>query len=139
MDCRLWSRRAVLVSGSVLTASLAMGAERVMASGETLARDAVVWGFPLVFFGLYLDAAMTNGVAFNRFYIASDIADAHSKAVGPNIDTLNGRAWLDLDAGPQVIGVPDTGNRYYTIQLQDMYMNSFAFACRHRSRDAHVC
>ncbi len=97
---------------------------------RALAEEAVIWGFPLVFFGLYLDAAVANGVSFNRFYMASRIADARSKAVGPNIDTLNGRAWLDLDQGPQVIAVPDTADRYYTIQLQDMFMNSFAYVGR---------
>lgn len=97
---------------------------------HALAEDAAIWGFPLVFFGLYLDAAKANGVAFNRFYMASRIANAQSKAVGPNIDTLNGRAWLDLDQGPQVISVPDTADRYYTVQLQDMYMNSFAYIGR---------
>jgi hypothetical protein len=97
---------------------------------SVLAEEATVWGFPLVFFGLYLDAAVANGVVFNRFYMASQIADARSRAVGPNIDTLNGRAWLDLEQGPQVIAVPDTGNRYYTVQLQDMYMNSFAYIGR---------
>lgn len=109
-----------------------MGARPATAGPEmqTLAEDAVVWGFPLVFFGLYLDAAIANGVAFNRFYMASQIADAQSRAVGPNIDTLNGRAWLDLDDGPQVMSVPDTADRYYTIQLQDMYMNSFAYIGR---------
>ncbi len=95
-----------------------------------LAEEAAIWGFPLVFFGLYLDAAAAGGVAFNRFYMASRIADARSRAVGPNIDTLNGRAWLDLDHGPQVIAVPDTADRYYTVQLQDMYMNSFAYIGR---------
>ncbi len=97
---------------------------------RALAEDAAIWGFPLVFFGLYLDAAIDNGVTFNRFYMASRIANAQSKAVGPNIDTLNGRAWLDLAEGPQVIAVPDTADRYYTIQLQDMYMNSFAYIGR---------
>lgn len=108
------------------------GSKVSMASTDlrALAEEAVIWGFPLVFFGLYLDAAVANGVSFNRFHMASRIADARSKAVGPNIDTLNGRAWLDLDQGPQVIAVPDTADRYYTIQLQDMFMNSFAYIGR---------
>ena len=95
-----------------------------------LAREAVVWGLPLVLFGRYLDAAVANGVEFNRFYMSSELASPQSRAVGPNIDTLNGRAWIDLGQGPQVIGVPDTAYRYYTVQLQDMYMNSFAYIGR---------
>jgi len=127
-----WSRRDMLAASALAPAALAFGAGRAMAETDLrqLADDAAIWGFPLVFFGLYLDAAMANGVAFNRFYMASRIADAKSKAVGPNIDTLNGRAWLDLDREPQVIAVPDTADRYYTVQLQDMYMNSFAYIGR---------
>jgi hypothetical protein len=84
---------------------------------RALARDAVVWGLPLVLFGRYLDAAVANGVRFNDFYMSADVATPRSRAVGPNIDTLDGRAWIDLTAGPQVIGVPDTADRYYTVQL----------------------
>lgn len=132
MGSRLVSRRAVLAGSLLSSASLALGHSPLMAATDprALAGQAAIWGFPLVFFGLYLDAAQANGIAFNRFYMASGIADARSKAVGPNIDTLNGRAWLDLDGGPQVIAVPDTADRYFTIQLQDMWMNSFAYIGR---------
>lgn len=95
-----------------------------------LAEEAVVWGFPLMMAGRYLDAAIANGVEFNLFHLSADIASAKSSGVGSNIDTLNGLAWLDLTRGPVVIGVPDTADRYYTIQLQDMYMNSFAYVGR---------
>ena len=132
MESGQWSRRTVLAGGSAAAAALVMGADPVIAGPgySSLAEEAVVWGFPLVFFGLYLDAAIANGVAFNRFSMSSQVANARSKAVGPNIDTLNGRAWLDLAAGPQVIAVPDTADRYYTVQLQDMYMNSFSYIGR---------
>ena len=95
-----------------------------------LARDAVVWGFPLVLMGRYLAAADTGAVPFNRFFMNTEVATPKSHAVGPNIDTLNGRAWLDLDQGPQVISVPDTDDRYYCVHLQDVYTNSFAYIGR---------
>jgi hypothetical protein len=95
-----------------------------------LARDEVIWGLPLVLFGRYLDAAIAASVPFNRFFMNTETATPLSHAVGPNIDTLNGRAWLDLSEGPQVIGVPDMADRYYSVQLQDMYMNSFAYIGR---------
>ena len=50
--------------------------------------------------------------------------------VGPNIDTLYGFSWLDLAAEPQVIEVPETHDRYYSIQLIDAYQNSFAYIGR---------
>jgi hypothetical protein len=95
-----------------------------------LAQDAVIWGLPLVMMGRYLQAAESGAAPFNRLFMNTDIATPQSHAVGPNIDTLNGRAWLDLSGEPQVIGVPATADRYYCIQLQDMYMNSFAYLGR---------
>jgi hypothetical protein len=95
-----------------------------------LAQATVVWGLPLVMMGRYLEAAETGGVPFDTFFMNTEVATPQSRAVGPNIDTLNGRAWLDLTAGPQVIVTPDTDDRYYSVQLQDMYMNSFAYVGR---------
>lgn len=96
----------------------------------SLAKEAVVWGFPLVMMSRYLEAVETGGVPYNQFFMNTEVATPQSSAVGPNIDTLNGRAWLDLTGGPQVIETPDTNDRYYSVQLQDMYMNSFAYIGR---------
>ncbi len=49
-----------------------------------------------------------------------------SRVVTPNHDTLYLNAWLDLDAGPLVIDVPDTDGRYYVLGLLDFYTNPFA-------------
>lgn len=98
-----------------------------LGSSALLAEDVVVWGLPLVMMSRYLAAAVEADVPFNRFFMNDAIATPRSDAVGPNIDTLNGRAWLDLDAGPVVIGVPEIVDRYYSVQLQDLYMNSFAY------------
>jgi hypothetical protein len=106
------------------------GAPPAGSTRGALAQEAVVWGLPLVLFGRYLDAAVDASVPFNQFFINNQIASPRSRAVGPNIDTLNGRAWLDLSEEPQVIFVPDTADRYYSIQFQDMYMNSFAYVGR---------
>jgi hypothetical protein len=100
------------------------------ADRAALAQAAAVWGLPLVMMGRYLEAAESGGVPFNQFFMNTEVATPQSRAVGPNIDTLNGRAWLDLTAGPQVIVTPDTDDRYYSVQLQDLYMNSFAYIGR---------
>ena len=47
--------------------------------------------------------------------------------VSPNVDTAYTVGWIDLTSGPVVISVPDTGGRYYTIQLMDAYSNSYAY------------
>lgn len=49
-----------------------------------------------------------------------------SRVVTPNNDTLYTNAWLDLGAGPLVVDVPDTGDRYYVLGLLDFYTEPFA-------------
>lgn len=49
-----------------------------------------------------------------------------SRVVMPNNDTLYVNAWIDLSAGPVVIRLPDTGDRYYVLGMLDYYTNPFA-------------
>jgi hypothetical protein len=95
-----------------------------------LAQDAFIWGLPLVLMNRSLDVSQAAGLPFNQFFTTTELAIPAYRQIGPNVDTLMGHAWLDLSDGPQVIGVPDTNDRYYSIQLQDMYMNSFAYIGR---------
>ena len=81
---------------------------------------------PLVLMARSLGVSTKAGLPFNQIFITPELALPEYRQVGPNIDTLMGHAWLDLGGEPQIIGVPDSGERYYSIQLQDMYMNSFA-------------
>lgn len=46
-------------------------------------------------------------------------------AATPNNDTLYTLAFLDLSQAPLIIEVPAMGERYYTIQLADMYATNF--------------
>jgi hypothetical protein len=52
---------------------------------------------------------------------------ADETTVSPNVDTAYSVGWIDLTSGPIVISVPDTGGRFYTIQLMDAYSNSFSY------------
>ena len=47
--------------------------------------------------------------------------------VSPNVDTAYTVGWIDLTSGPVVISVPNTDERFYTIQLMDAYSNSFSY------------
>src|SRR5262249_48529579 len=46
--------------------------------------------------------------------------------VGLNVDTLYSSAFIDLENGPATVILPPTGERYISLQLIDMYTNTFA-------------
>lgn len=48
-----------------------------------------------------------------------------SRVVTPNYDTLYSNLWLDLTAGPRILNVPDTADRYYVLGFLDAYTNPF--------------
>jgi len=113
-------------AAALLPGTLTFAAEDLSA----LAQQAFVWGLPLVLSGRYIDLAAKAGLAFNQFYLSPDLATPATHAAGPNIDTLYGFAWLDLSSGPEVIAVPDTQDRYYSVQLLDLYGDAFAYIGR---------
>lgn len=93
---------------------------------ELVATQAYLYGMPLV--GMYellhaqvLDAP-TRTAGFNEFAHTTQLASAATNFIpAPNNDTVYSRAWLDLRGGPVLIDVPDTGDRYYTIQVLDLF------------------
>jgi hypothetical protein len=52
-------------------------------------------------------------------------ASSHA-VVRPKSDTLYSMAWLDLSREPILVHVPDTGGRYYVVQLLDAWTETFA-------------
>jgi hypothetical protein len=96
----------------------------------TLARDAYVWGIPLVQTRMYLQLARQLDLPFNQLFGSPDLSTPGSKVPLPNVDTLYGLGWLDLTKEPQILSVPDAHDRYYLIQLNDAYMNSFSYLGR---------
>lgn len=95
-----------------------------------LAHDAFIWGLPLVIMGRYLELAAQKSAPLNQLFITPIIAVPKYRQLGPNIDTLMGHALIDLSDEPQIITVPEARDRYYSIQLQDMYMNNFSYIGR---------
>src|SRR5215469_6704762 len=119
--------------------SLALAMERNSAAGPTqgadgvraIAEDAYIWGFPLVLMKEYFDLASRQKYEVNRFMLSTRLSTSDDRvAIGPNVDTLYGFAWIDLSGGPQVLHVPDTAGRYYSIQLIDGYANVFTYVGR---------
>ncbi|HEX4507673.1 MAG TPA: DUF1254 domain-containing protein [Alphaproteobacteria bacterium] len=125
------TRRTVIRAGLAagLLPALPLSAES-QDTPESLAHDAYIWGYPLVMFGRYLDTYKAQGNPINRFVVQSALSTPATPGGGPNVDTIYGYSWLDLRTGPQVLYVPDVGDRYYSIQLIDMYGDCFAYVGR---------
>jgi hypothetical protein len=98
---------------------------------SAIAREAYIRGFSPVQTRLALKLMKQRGLELNQFYCATRLATPADKgAAGPSVDLLYFVAWLDLSGEPQVISVPDTHDRYYTIQLIDAFGDSFHYIGR---------
>lgn len=63
----------------------------------------------------------------NHLHHARAFPEASFRAVvRPNFDTLYSSAWIDLGQGPVLMTVPASKGRYYLLQFQDMWTDTFA-------------
>lgn len=103
------------------------------AAFKGIAEQAFVYALPLAVMyhtrsNAHYNPANSAPIELNKFYQRRRLSDHRSRRVTtPNNDTLYFGAWLDLSGGPQVLHVPDTGGRYYSLQFLDFYTNSFAY------------
>lgn len=99
----------------------------------TLAADAFIYGFPLVFNMQEVDRFARDGIGslpatpFNRFGHASTLAGAETEFVSVNNDTVYSLANVDTSGGPVRLDVPDSAGRYYVLQFVDAWTNNFAY------------
>lgn len=132
-------RRTFLAGGAA-----ALAAAPPMAWGEPLslraaARDLALYGLPLIEMAGTRGRAFRNGLTANRFRHVRKLTDARTQTVTqPNNDTLYSSAWLDLSAGPVRIALPQTGERYFSLALMDMFTNNFAVLRGGFAREAIV-
>ena len=97
---------------------------------DEAARSLQIWGFPLIFAQrirlrftnpLDPDAARPEtsaGAPLNTMGHQRRLSDHTLTAgVAPNVDTLYSLAFLDLDAGPFLLTMPNFGDRYYSVQI----------------------
>lgn len=97
--------------------------------------QATVWSYPLVISAATAavvtatDRALPNGRApFNTFgHVARLVTAADKDVVSSNADTVYSSLFLDLKQGAALISVPDIGNRYYSLMLEDAYTNVFGY------------
>ncbi|WP_280494768.1 DUF1254 domain-containing protein, partial [Nocardia asiatica] len=129
------SRRAVLGMAATSMAALGAaacggseqeGAERSAVTTENgmIAKDAYVFGFPLVLLDV-TRAAAEAVTPVNRFqHAASPVTAADRDRVRPDPDTLHSTAWLDLTSEPMVLQVPGMGGRFWLAQVLDAWTNN---------------
>lgn len=94
-----------------------------------VAKDAYIFAYPMLEnYRTMYGEAVDSGV-FNRFNHVKTIFGPQSRTVvRPNNDTIYSTAWLDLRAEPIVISLPAVPDRYFSLQLVDMYTHNFAYA-----------
>ncbi|MBK9179490.1 MAG: DUF1254 domain-containing protein [Acidimicrobiales bacterium] len=98
------------------------------------AAELYIYGYPLVYCTdeiLKLTDGRTTlfprAAPFNTFNGARDLLGPEAEFVSPNNDTLYVVAALDMSGGPLLLHTPDTGDRYYVLQLVDAWSNNFAY------------
>ncbi|MFI5153593.1 MAG: DUF1254 domain-containing protein [Chitinophagales bacterium] len=103
------------------------------AEAKSLAKDAFLFGMPLVFIEMQFDfnshATKTGGTKapVNQFAHARAFLDASNKTViGPNVDNLYSLASIDLTIEPVILSTPEMGNRYWEMQIIDAWNDVIA-------------
>ena len=100
------------------------------AAAKDLARDAYLFGLPLVYIdtqvGVLTHVVKPEGsrAPINQFAHYRAFPDASNKTVvGFNVDTLYSLAQLDVSVEPIVLTIPDMGDRFWIMQIIDGWNN----------------
>ena len=89
--------------------------------------QAYIYAYPLVIMEMTKRVFISRRAPINQFVHAESFPSPEMRAViRPNVDTLYSTAWLDLSHEPLILSVPNTGGRYYVIQLLDAWTETFA-------------
>src|SRR5262245_52581852 len=129
------NRRTILFAATAMTLPITRFSALAQSDltpdeARTLAREAWVFGMPLVYIEKQIDALTHvtkpegHFAPINQFAHYREFPDASNRAVlGFNVDTLYSLSNLDLSNGPIVLSIPDMGNRYWLMQLVDAWNN----------------
>ena len=99
-----------------------------------LASHAYIYAYPLIIMEMtrrvstnVVDASHFGKVPMNQLGSLPAFPDAtFTDVVRPNADTLYSFMWFDVSQEPLMITVPDSGGRYYLLEMLDMWTDVFA-------------
>jgi hypothetical protein len=101
---------------------------------RALAKEAFIFAFPMLegYKTMYFMSVAKGTPAFrmeiDHYYRGDELATAADKdVVRVNNDTLYLLSWLDLRTEPRVIEVPVTDDRYFVVQLVDMFTYNYGY------------
>ena len=90
-----------------------------------ISKDAYIWGYPLVNIGAFFNIHKRFDLPLNRWLVGR--GKVIDNAYAPNIELLYGLLYMDVSDGPQILTVPDTNGRYYSLQFLDPYSNILTY------------
>jgi hypothetical protein len=95
---------------------------------RSLSEEAYIFGYPPLLIEAMRDMVtatprpLGRKAPLNQWAHIRDLPDENSKeAVGFNVDTLYSMANLDLSKEPMVLSIPPLGNRYWLMELLDVW------------------
>lgn len=100
--------------------------DTITAEFRDIAKEAYIFTLPLVAMESFRRRRMGLG-PMNDMFHSRKLLHAKSRHItAPNNDTLYSNAWLDLRQGPAVIALPETGDRYISLAVMDMWTDNIA-------------
>ena len=131
--------KKILTFMAVIAISMQFGCtpkETEITPGEAreIAKEAFIFSFPMLMsYEIMRIQAINEGEkgymnSLNTLsHLRFRITDKFRVIVGPNNNTLYSIAWLNLNNEPIVFTTPDMGDRYYVIQLADIFTHNFGY------------
>jgi hypothetical protein len=126
----------MIAAALLFTAPCAWARQAESVSSEEaweIAREAYIYAYPLVLMDVTrrvnTNVAKVAGLRGPMNQIAHGRAfrdPSFTDVVRPNADTLYSAMYFDVSKEPMVFSVPDSGGRYYLLQMLDMWTDVFA-------------
>ncbi|OWU83120.1 hypothetical protein ATO6_19860 [Oceanicola sp. 22II-s10i] len=106
--------------------SRAMPKDVTTAGLTAIAREAYTFTLPLVAMESFRRRRMALGPMNDMLHARKLLHHKSRHITAPNNDTLYSNAWLDLRKGSAEITLPETGERYISVAVMDMWTDNIA-------------